>query len=651
MHVCAHNASTGQEIWRHNAGNMVAASPALGADGSVYIGTLGGTVMALDGATGKPRWQRQLGGHVYASMAVAPDGCLYVGAADGQFYALDAKTGATLWSFQTGDAIRSSASIGPDPEGLAPYLVYVGSGDGSIYAFDPHGQRRWSYDTSVGSAVKDSQYRNINSSIALGEHGLATGSANGEVLYVPYDCYLQQVPGFCLEPGDGLPADGVGMVCLAPGGARLTDPKLPLRVQGAQTVAMQLQVRRAGQPVEAHVCPESLRASIAPPLKHRLVVQPNGTQVTLVPEELPSPNTVYQVTLHGDCMVQGLRQPLQHSVQLQAQAVANAPSIRALLAAPLHISHMSVYDPSIIASFDQIGIASLSMDVQVVDVNDKTGNLTAWGVMHFAVQEDGSSPGVPSGRRLLFALHGTYRDGHYVLQADKPWFELTAFPVPLDTLRFTGTLPPTGVSQDGGSMLGEVHMPHAKELWANLRAHRWPSAAIIAARVGWQYWQAPKTAAHPNDTWQRTWKMLKRVTGSLGGFLFQQPFRAWGLFNDARNFSGVGTYRSAWGVSHAAPQGVTVQQLAYDEAAHTVCAQLQVDGAPQFATGILLVDADSGQPVSLDYNAATWSEYDATKQVLTVRLTLPQAALVRGKNYRATLLENCTVVKIMEFCA
>ena len=49
----------------------------------------------------------------------------------------------------TGDAIRCSAVLGPDPERKAPYLVYIGGGNGLIYALDPDGQRRSRAKTAV----------------------------------------------------------------------------------------------------------------------------------------------------------------------------------------------------------------------------------------------------------------------------------------------------------------------------------------------------------------------------------------------------------------------------------------------------------------------------------------------------------------------
>ena len=53
---------------------------------------------------------------------------VYVGSLDGNMYALNASTGAKLWSYATGSYVESSPAV-------ANGVVYVGSDDGSVYAF------------------------------------------------------------------------------------------------------------------------------------------------------------------------------------------------------------------------------------------------------------------------------------------------------------------------------------------------------------------------------------------------------------------------------------------------------------------------------------------------------------------------------------
>ena len=60
--------------------------------------------------------------------AIGSDGTVYVGAFDGKLYAINGQTGVKLWEFETGSGVFSSPAIGPDG------TVYVGSYDKKLYA-------------------------------------------------------------------------------------------------------------------------------------------------------------------------------------------------------------------------------------------------------------------------------------------------------------------------------------------------------------------------------------------------------------------------------------------------------------------------------------------------------------------------------------
>jgi len=73
------------------------------------------------GKPGTVLWEFETGRHVVASPAIGSDGTVYVGSWDKKLYALSGKSGDKLWEFETGDRVRSSPAIGPDG------TVYVGS--------------------------------------------------------------------------------------------------------------------------------------------------------------------------------------------------------------------------------------------------------------------------------------------------------------------------------------------------------------------------------------------------------------------------------------------------------------------------------------------------------------------------------------------
>ena len=80
------------------------------------------------------------GNEIWSSPAIAADGTIYVGSNDRTLYAVN-PNGLNKWEFLTGGAISSSPTIGYDG------TIYVGSEDGCLYAITPSGQKKWSYQT------------------------------------------------------------------------------------------------------------------------------------------------------------------------------------------------------------------------------------------------------------------------------------------------------------------------------------------------------------------------------------------------------------------------------------------------------------------------------------------------------------------------
>lgn len=118
----------------------VSSSPAIGADGTVYVGSSDGRLYALNPANGSVRWQFNVRAFVTSSPAIGADGTIYFGAGDGRLYAVSA-AGGLVWSVQTDNVIESSPAIGPDG------TIYVGSYDRNVYAIAPNGVERWRYPT------------------------------------------------------------------------------------------------------------------------------------------------------------------------------------------------------------------------------------------------------------------------------------------------------------------------------------------------------------------------------------------------------------------------------------------------------------------------------------------------------------------------
>lgn len=166
--------------WSYETGGLLESSPAVGADGTVYIGSNDGKLYALDsradGDEARLKWVYDAGDWIVSSPAIGADGVLYVGSHSGKLHALDLHADRDeerlKWTFETGDWIASSPAIGGDG------TIYVGSYDGKLYALDPRADRdderlKWVYDTGEW----------IVSSPAIGADGTVYVSSYGGRVY------------------------------------------------------------------------------------------------------------------------------------------------------------------------------------------------------------------------------------------------------------------------------------------------------------------------------------------------------------------------------------------------------------------------------------------------------------------------------------
>src|SRR5439155_14154109 len=137
-------------LWTGATGNAITSSPAV-AGGVVYVGSYDDNLYAFDAAgatncsggpptaTCAPLWTGATGDFIISSPAVA-GGVVYVGSRDDNLYAFDAagttrcsggpptKTCTPLWTAATGDWVDSSPAV-------VGGTVYVGSDDHKLYAF------------------------------------------------------------------------------------------------------------------------------------------------------------------------------------------------------------------------------------------------------------------------------------------------------------------------------------------------------------------------------------------------------------------------------------------------------------------------------------------------------------------------------------
>src|SRR4030042_243011 len=119
--VLGHVAGGGELNWSFKAGGAIVSSPAIGDDGTIFVGSDDHFLYAIS-SDGKLKWKYETGDVITASPAIGSDGTIYVGSKDRQFYAINLD-GTLKWVYPTVSLLVSSPAIGSDG------TIYVGGPD------------------------------------------------------------------------------------------------------------------------------------------------------------------------------------------------------------------------------------------------------------------------------------------------------------------------------------------------------------------------------------------------------------------------------------------------------------------------------------------------------------------------------------------
>jgi outer membrane protein assembly factor BamB len=155
----------------------VHSSPAIGADGTIYVGSWDGKLYAIN-SDGSQSWNFTTGYTIDSSPAIGADGTIYVGSHD-KLYAIN-PDGSHSWNFTKGwplYSVLSSPAIG------ANGTIYVGSYvglDHSLYAINPDGSESWNFTT--GYAIFP-----VWSSPAIGANGTIYVGSNSKLYAINPD--------------------------------------------------------------------------------------------------------------------------------------------------------------------------------------------------------------------------------------------------------------------------------------------------------------------------------------------------------------------------------------------------------------------------------------------------------------------------------
>jgi outer membrane protein assembly factor BamB len=200
-HIYALQSKTGEQVWKFDTGAVVRSTPALDTNKqTLFCGTLGGELLALNVKSGKVKWKFKTTGNKYfpkGELLFEPlvyKNTVYVGSRDASFYAVNAVNGKLCWKVTdpngawyttaaaSKDTVFAASSDGHYVQALdysngkekwkfytedlifsTPLIydgiLYMGSHDGHVYAVDSDsGKLEWRYqvgDGVLGSPVVD----------------------------------------------------------------------------------------------------------------------------------------------------------------------------------------------------------------------------------------------------------------------------------------------------------------------------------------------------------------------------------------------------------------------------------------------------------------------------------------------------------------
>ena len=131
--------SFGELAWTYKTVPGISSSPAIGEDGTIYVGSSDNNIYAFE-PSGVFKWKYLTGESVVSSPAIGDGGTIYIGSGDKNLYAIN-PNGTLKWKYLAGDKINSSPGLSQCG------TIYIGSHDNNLYAINPDGTLKWKFLT------------------------------------------------------------------------------------------------------------------------------------------------------------------------------------------------------------------------------------------------------------------------------------------------------------------------------------------------------------------------------------------------------------------------------------------------------------------------------------------------------------------------
>jgi len=191
----------GTKRWIYETGYLITSDPAIGDDGTIYIGS-GDTCLYALYPNGTLRWRFKTNDIVKASPSIADDGTIYIGSFDDYLYALYPTNGSMKWKCKIGAGTETNPSISSDG------TIYVGGQ--KLYAIYPNGTLKWSFDLGPERYIlKSSPAISVDGTIYTGVK--ISEGAGGDIIAVNPDGtekWRKKIAKFRVESSPCIGEDG-----------------------------------------------------------------------------------------------------------------------------------------------------------------------------------------------------------------------------------------------------------------------------------------------------------------------------------------------------------------------------------------------------------------------------------------------------------
>lgn len=556
---------------------------AVGPGGTLYAGNTGGTAYAVS-PQGSQVWAYTAGNSLWTTPAFAADGSSFWGSLDLHVYRLG-PTGMRTWSTIVPGYVVSSPAIGLAPAGAGQEIVYVGSSNGKLYAINAGaGTLRWVYDTTPQNPYLRVR-NNLNGSPALGSTGVYIGGEDGDVQYVPYDyCLHRRDPRCATVPGPALAAN-LDRVFPVDVGGNIVASSAVRSFSIAGLINLRLVVRRHGQTINAAILSPGLVVHAQPAFPFTVQESGDGHDLYVVPDGFLAPDTRYRLRIAGAYTDNGTGMgnfdahgpragTFAQTLTLDTAAPGAAPPLAAGRDAvsAMTISRLSVPMPPFLASVNQIGFDSYDWIASTIARTPTTLLLWVIGASRGAGGAEVADPKSP----FAFPLQGRYESSSLILQSPNVALQFSFGAVPLRRLQLRGTLDP------------DLRFAPDANLYADTVCRTVPTYGP---------------------------ELLFTGICNPGGVL-----AASGTFESAA-YHGSANERPA-GVA-AGPVGLVRPTASSAGRALVALTGSRLPSAAAHVAAILLCDATSGTPISLDYRSDTSLGTDGAGRIDRIDLTIP----------------------------